>query len=105
MDDPKGSDLRRRGKETPAALRGETLSPLWRDPDIMGGEPVFVGTRVPVSHMLDYLQGGYDLDEFLDDFPEVGREQAEQAIDLLHDTLPDLAPARPRPDASHAAAR
>lgn len=68
----------------------------------MGGEPVFVGTRVPVSHMLDYLQGGYDLEEFLDDFPEVRREQAEQAIDLLRDTLPDLAPTHPGSDASHA---
>lgn len=105
LDDPKGGDLRRRGKEAAAALRGETLSPLWRDPGIMGGEPVFAGTRAPVSHMLDYLQGGYGLDEFLDDLPEVRREQGEQAIDLLRDALSGLAPVRPRPDGSRAAAR
>ena len=46
------------------------------DPEIMGGTPVFVGTRVPVAHLIEYLEGGYDLDEFLDDFPSVRREQA-----------------------------
>ena len=46
------------------------------DPDIVSGEPVFVGTRVPVRSLLDYLEGGESLEEFLDDFPTVSREQA-----------------------------
>lgn len=45
------------------------------DPDIMGGTPVFVGTRVLVKALLDYLAGGHTLDDFLDDFPTVTREQ------------------------------
>ena len=46
------------------------------DPEIMGGTPVFVGTRVPVQALIDYLEGGHSLSEFLEDFPTVKREQA-----------------------------
>jgi uncharacterized protein (DUF433 family) len=46
------------------------------DPEILGGKPVFVGTRVPVKALWDYLEGGDTLDEFLDDFPSVSRAQA-----------------------------
>ena len=46
------------------------------DPEIHSGVPVFVGTRVPVQTLLDYLEGGYTLDGFLDNFPTVSREQA-----------------------------
>jgi uncharacterized protein (DUF433 family) len=46
------------------------------DPDILGGTPVFIGTRVPVRTLLDYLEGGEPLEEFLDNFPTVTREQA-----------------------------
>ena len=46
------------------------------DPEIHSGEPVFVGTRVPVRTFLDHLKGGCGLDEFLDHFPSVRREQA-----------------------------
>ena len=46
------------------------------DPEIMSGEPVFVGSRVPVRNLLDYLEGGESLETFLDDFPTVTREQA-----------------------------
>ena len=46
-----------------------------QDPEILNGTPVFAGTRVPVRNLLDYLEGGYTLDEFLDDFPGVTREQ------------------------------
>lgn len=46
------------------------------DPDILGGIPVFVGTRVPIKTLLDYLEAGDSLDEFLDHFPSVSREQA-----------------------------
>jgi len=46
------------------------------DPEVHSGAPVFAGTRVPVQTFLDYIEGGYDLDEFLDHFPSVKREQA-----------------------------
>ena len=49
------------------------------DPDILGGTPVFVGTRVPVRTLLDYLEGGDSLKEFLEDFPSVTRGQAVAA--------------------------
>ena len=47
-----------------------------KDPNILGGTPVFPGTRVPVSALLDYLEAGDRLEEFLDDFPTVTRQQA-----------------------------
>jgi uncharacterized protein (DUF433 family) len=46
------------------------------DPEIVSGTPVFVGTRVPAQALLDYLEGGETMEEFLDDFPSVSREQA-----------------------------
>ncbi len=46
-----------------------------QDPEILSGTPVFAGTRVPVRNLLDYLEGGYTLDEFLDDFPGVSKTQ------------------------------
>ena len=63
------------------------------DPDILGGTPVFIGTRVPVQSLFDYLEGGDTLDEFLRQFPSVRREQAIAALDLARDSL--LAGARP----------
>ncbi len=48
---------------------------------------VFVGTRVPVQNLFDYLASGESLDEFLDDFPSVEREQAEQVLDLMKEML------------------
>jgi uncharacterized protein (DUF433 family) len=44
------------------------------DPEILGGTPVFIGTRVPLRNLIDYLEGDYTLEEFLDDFPSVSRE-------------------------------
>jgi uncharacterized protein (DUF433 family) len=52
-----------------------------RDSEILGGTPVFRGTRVPFQALLDYLEGGQSLDEFLDDFPTVTREAAIQALE------------------------
>ena len=52
------------------------------DPEIMGGEPVFVGTRVPVRNLFDYLEAGDSLDEFLQSFPTVTREQAVAALEI-----------------------
>lgn len=57
------------------------------DPDILGGTPVFRGTRVPVKNLLDYLAAGDTLDQFLDDFPTVEREQAVAALELAKDLL------------------
>jgi len=60
---------------------------IHRDPEILGGTPIFVGTRVPVQALFDYLEGQHSLDEFLDDFPSVTRSQAiavlEQARELV----------------------
>ena len=48
------------------------------DPEKMGGTPCFTGTRVPIKHLFDYLEGGDSLEEFLDQFPTVNREQAQE---------------------------
>jgi len=53
-----------------------------KDPDILGGTAVFRGTRVPFQALLDYLEGGQTMDEFLDDFPTVTREAAIAALEL-----------------------
>ena len=73
-----------------AELRPTALpdgSVIHSDPEILSGEPVFVGTRVPVQTLIDYLEGGYSVDEFLDNFPSVRREQVnaflEQATQAL----------------------
>jgi uncharacterized protein (DUF433 family) len=52
-----------------------------RDAEVLGGTPVFPGTRVPFQSLLDYLEGGQTLDEFLDDFPSVTREAAVRALE------------------------
>ncbi|MGO9273836.1 MAG: DUF433 domain-containing protein [Terriglobia bacterium] len=52
-----------------------------KDPEILGGMPVFRGTRVPFKNLLDYLEGGHTLDEFLDEFPSVTREAAIAALE------------------------
>jgi len=51
------------------------------DPEIMGGTPVFVGTRVPLQNLIDCLEGGESIDDFLDGFPGVKREQAIAVIE------------------------
>lgn len=57
------------------------------DPEIMGGTPVFAGTRVPFQTLLDYLEAGDPLSEFLEDFPTVSREQAVAALEEAKDAL------------------
>ena len=57
------------------------------DPQILGGTPVFRGTRVPFQALLDYLEGGQSLDEFLDDFPTVTRDAAVSALELAKSLL------------------
>lgn len=56
-------------------------SVITRDPEVLGGTPVFRGTRVPFQALLDYLEGGQPLSDFLDDFPTVTREAAVQALE------------------------
>ncbi len=57
------------------------------DPQVMGGTPVFVGTRVPFQTLIDYLEAGDPLAEFLEDFPTVTREQAVAALEQARDAL------------------
>jgi uncharacterized protein (DUF433 family) len=56
-------------------------SVIVRDPDVLSGQPVFRGTRVPFQALLDYLEGGDTLDEFLKQYPGVSREQAIAALE------------------------
>lgn len=58
-----------------------TTSVVHRNPKIQGGVPVFRGTRVPLRNLIDYLEGGEDLDTFLADFPSVARDQAIAALE------------------------
>jgi uncharacterized protein (DUF433 family) len=58
-----------------------------KDPDILGGTPVFRGTRVPFQALLDYLEGGQTLGEFIDDFPTVTQEAAISALELAKSLL------------------
>lgn len=66
---------------------------IHRDPDILGGTPVFVGTRVPARALINCLAGGHSLAEFLGDFPMVTRDQAIAARELARETLVNQAPA------------
>ncbi len=68
-------------------------SVIHSDPEILGGTPVFIGTRVPALILLDYLEHGRDLDAFLDDFPTVTRTQAIAALEEAKQFL--LTGARP----------
>ena len=65
-----------------------------RDPEILGGTPVFVGTRVPVKTLFDFLEAGDSLDVFLEEFPSVRRDQAVAALELARESIaPDAHPA------------
>jgi len=65
-----------------------TLESIVRcDPEVLGGTPVFAGTRVPVKNLLDYLAAGDSLDRFLDHFPSVTRAQAVAALEVAKDLL------------------
>lgn len=58
-------------------------SPVHSDPELMGGTLVFFGTRVPAQTLLDYLQDGYSLNGFLEEFPSVVRDDAEEFLRLV----------------------
>ena len=57
------------------------------DPEKMSGTPVFTGTRVPINHLFDYLEGGDTIDEFLDQFPTVSRVQVLGVLELSKESL------------------
>ena len=60
---------------------------ITRNENILGGTPVFTGTRVPVTTLFDYLKANHPLDDFLDDFPTVARGQAQQVIEAVQRQL------------------
>ena len=64
-----------------------TQSVIVIDPEVMSGTPVFAGTRVPVQTLLDYLKAGDRIDDFLDQFPTVKREQAEAFLELAGEAV------------------
>ena len=66
-----------------------TTAIIVKNPEILGGTPVFRGTRVPFQTLLDYLEGGQTLTEFLDDFPTVSREDAVSALEAAKSLLDD----------------
>src|SRR5437762_6113577 len=69
-----------------------------RDPEIMGGMPVFRGTRVPIKTMFDHLEHGYTIEGFLEQFPSVQREQAVAVLELGKDLLVAEVGAVTKPD-------
>jgi uncharacterized protein (DUF433 family) len=71
--------------------KGDLSEVFLSDPEIMGGTPVFTGTRVPVQNLVDYLEGGESIDDFLTGFPTVKRAQVIGFIEAAKETL--LAPA------------
>jgi uncharacterized protein (DUF433 family) len=62
------------------AMKREQIIQL--DPEVLGGTPVFAGTRVPIQTLVDYLKGGERLEDFLDGFPSVSRAQAEAFLEI-----------------------
>ena len=61
--------------------------PVSIDPEVMSGTPVFAGTRVPIQTLFDYIEGGDDISEFLDDFPSVSKEAAIALLQMAKKTL------------------
>lgn len=63
---------------------------ITRSKEILSGRPVFSGTRVPVQNLIDYLSTGSTIDEFLDDFPKVSKEQVVSFLEMADEKLPQL---------------
>ena len=68
-----------------------TTTVIHCDPEILGGTPVFAGTRVPFRNLIDYLVRNHGIDEFLDAFPAVSREQVVGALEAAHEAVSALA--------------
>lgn len=75
MVEPKRSHARCDRHLYPVIVERAMSSVIKIDPEIMSGAPCFAGTRVPIQHLIDYLEGGDSIDEFLEDFPTVSRDQ------------------------------
>jgi uncharacterized protein (DUF433 family) len=69
------------------------MNPIKVDPEIMSGTPCFAGTRVPIQNLFDYIEGGESLDEFLEGFPSVTREQAIAVLEMARERLLNPVPA------------
>lgn len=63
-----------------------------RDPEVMGGTPVFAGTRVPVQTLIEYIEGGETINDFLDGFPSVSRDQVVAFLEIARDRLLESIP-------------
>lgn len=63
------------------------FGPVSIDPEVMSGTPVFAGTRVPIQNLFDYIEGGDNIEAFLDDFPSVSRESAIAVLEMAKRTL------------------
>lgn len=81
---------------TPEDLEGDAIQPghplfgiIWVNSDRLSGAPCFAGTRVPIKTLFDYLEGGEPLDEFLEGFPPVTREQAIAVLEMSRTSLLD----------------
>lgn len=85
IPDAAADDLARRG--IPFTVVGRPPATVHCDPDIMGGAPVFVGTRVPARFLIDHLSAGVPLDEFLDNYPSVGKEQAVAYLEAAQEAM------------------
>ncbi len=72
-------------------MKGESI--VSRNPEVMGADPVFAGTRVEIRTFLDHLKAGHSVDDFLEGFPSVGRDQAERYLEMTFEA------ALGRPDA------
>jgi uncharacterized protein (DUF433 family) len=79
----------------PMPTRERTLTvmklPISTAPDVLGGTPVFAGTRVPIQTLFDYLEGGESIDDFLDGFPSVSRDQVIAFLEMAKDRLIETA--------------
>jgi uncharacterized protein (DUF433 family) len=75
-------------RELPENVRPNEMSSVVKiDPEIMSGTPCFAGTRVPIQNLIDYLEGGDSIDEFLEDFPTVTREQVIAFLEEAKETV------------------
>jgi len=71
----------------------DMTSVVHSDPEILGGKPVFVGTRVPLRNLIDYLEGNHSIEEFMEDFPSVSRAQVIAVLEALEAATPIARPA------------
>ena len=76
-------------REKARAATKQTVDIIVKDQDVLGGTPVFRGTRVPFQALLDYVEGGQTIDEFLDDFPTVSKDAAVASLELAKSFLVD----------------